>query len=514
MMAKSLGEQISELANKPAVEDYDIEDTDFKNNRAESSDDEGSGDEDNDELKKAHYLKVEKSKLRKEVALDVTDAKYGGVKGSRGQLYNSEPAADESDEDIDDDSDAVSFRTDSEDEEMQEEESADESVEEGEDNDDDEQARRDRLSRLVQQETQLAMKKLSSTTQRDAMKGYAILNQTKLFDNIIDLRIKVQKALLASNSLPLTTDSWNLYMKDDNKKLLKENKKLLDKVLNQLIDFRTVFQAKDNINQDPNEDLQKKKRSFEDITTDTNSLDLKLKEYRIAVLNKWSNKISMASGKSQLSSNKFKSINQPANVQVENQLADSQRLHKRTRLNRRNVVPLNFSNDLKNGKLTKLQQPVSEENNDEDDDADIPKNYDPRKKDNMSIDTTENPYIFDDEDFYRTLLNELVEKKIANSNSTTNSITITTASKNNKLKKNIDTKASKGRKLNYSIQESIANFETPINGGYKWDDQQIDEFFAGLLGQKINFNEDESEVESEVDVEGEAIKNDDIQIFG
>ena len=119
------------------------------------------------------------------------------------------------------------------------------------------------------------------------------------------------------------------------------------------------------------------------------------------------------------------------------------------------------------------------------------------------------------QDFYRVLLNDLVEKKISNSQQS-NGVTLAITSRSeNKLKKNIDTKASKGRKLNYSIQEPIANYEASVNTGYKWSDEQIDEFFAGLLGQKINFNEDdELEADTMHNEEDEEIKNDDIQIFG
>lgn len=183
-----------------------------------------------------------------------------------------------------------------------------------------------------------------------------------------------------------------------------------------------------------------------------------------------------------------------------------------------------FQKDWANGKLPELASQNVEDgddnNNNSDDGLDIPKNYDPRRKDNNSVDTSENPYVFDDEDFYRVLLNDLIDKKISNAhNSESAAITITSANSrsNNKLKKNVDTKASKGRKLNYSVQDPIANYEAPISSGYKWSDDQIDEFFAGLMGQRVNFNEDEEEdqhVGEDNDAESEAVKNDDIQIFG
>ncbi|KAH3673354.1 hypothetical protein OGATHE_002156, partial [Ogataea polymorpha] len=54
----------------------------------------------------------------------------------------------------------------------------------------------------------------------------------------------------------------------------------------------------------------------------------------------------------------------------------------------------------------------------------------------------EREYIFDDEDFYRVLLNDLVDRKISSSNPTSG---LTIQLTKTKFKKNVDTKASKGR---------------------------------------------------------------------
>jgi len=82
------------------------------------------------------------------------------------------------------------------------------------------------------------------------------------------------------------------------------------------------------------------------------------------------------------------------------------------------------------------------------------------------------------------------------------------------LKNNVDTKASKGRKLRFHVQEQIANFETST-GGWKWSDDQIDEFFASLLGQKVNMNEDEVEEDEEEFSEREIeAESNGIRLFG
>lgn len=388
--------------------------------------------------------------------------------------------------------------------------------------DEDTELKRQRLAAMVQRDARAAVSKLSETTHRDALKGYAVAQQHRTFDQILDTRIKVQKAVNAANKLPLTKESWRLFAQksSQNEARVSEAIQLLEKVLGQLLDFRQELQVSDKIGGAASmaDAAAGRKRSFSQLCEQSRELDEPLREYRRAVLHKWSHKISSASGQSALSAAKFKAINQPADVQVENQLADMPRLLKRTVLNRRNVEPLGFEKDLKKGRLAELSAETDEnaQTMDVDADADVPANYDPRRKDNRSVDSNVNPYVFDDEDFYRVLLNDLVDKKVANAQSDGGNVTIAVTSRsNNKLKKNVDTKASKGRKLNFSIQEPLANYEAPANGGLRWSDEQIDEFCAGLLGQRVSFDEEvTAEAAEEAADDENLVQNDGIQLFG
>lgn len=518
-MGRLLADEISDLANKPVVEDYDVENV-FEHDEKDSSDGSFSGDE---QLQKAHYAPVEKSKLRKD-GVELGE-KYEGTKGSRKGAFGEDNEENENEmSDVSgSESDAMSLRTDSEEversegEEEGEESSADggESHNEVEDGIEGEEQQRQRLAELVQAERRKAVNNLSESTKRDASKGFAILEQSKLFDNIIDVRMKLQKAVTDVNRLPVTENSWKQSGSEDTEKLLKRTMKLFNKILGETVEFRKEFQSKDQIsNKSPSTDASKdkknNKRNFEELSEETEELDTQLRPYRAAVLHKWSTKISSSSGGSALNSAKFKAINQPANVQVENQLADLPRLVKRTRMSRKGVQPIRFEQDRSEAKLDHDTNAEQLQGGKDADEADVPQNYDPRRK--SAIDMQENACIFDDEDFYRILLNDLVDKKINNARVQGTGAQIAITTRSNKLKKDVDTKASKGRKLNYAVQESIAHYETPRAPATQWSDEQIDEFFAGLLGQKINFDEGaEGEQQPEED---QAIKNDDIQIFG
>ncbi len=52
-----------------------------------------------------------------------------------------------------------------------------------------------------------------------------------------------------------------------------------------------------------------------------------------------------------------------------------------------------------------------------------------------------------------------------------------------KSKKQIDTRASKGRKIRYQVQEKIQNFMAPQPVG-KWHEEMAEELFASLFGRK------------------------------
>lgn len=63
-----------------------------------------------------------------------------------------------------------------------------------------------------------------SNSSVDNEKGKAVLNQISLYDQILGLRIKIQKLLLASNQLP-SPDEWNRLIEDISPKLDQSLKK-------------------------------------------------------------------------------------------------------------------------------------------------------------------------------------------------------------------------------------------------------------------------------------------------
>ena len=64
------------------------------------------------------------------------------------------------------------------------------------------------------------------------------------------------------------------------------------------------------------------------------------------------------------------------------------------------------------------------------------------------------------------------------------------AVKEAKPRKTVDTKASKGRKMRYTVHEKLQNFMAPEDRG-GWEGDAIDRLFGTLLGQKMTLGEED-----------------------
>lgn len=534
MAKKTLAEQIADL-QKPEKE-IDIENQ--ENDPFSHVNDSESDESEDEDLKKGHYVNVGKSKLRSENDKLVNDKKYKGTVADRKALFDDEreddekfsgseeeslegeeqydenAESDEEDEEEDGNSDEQDL-TDGEVEDgsgvdleqaeesdsgaslranSDEESEASEPDTEGEE---DRDANREKIKLMMAKERKHIVGRLSESATQEALKGYAILQQHKLFDSLIDTRLKAQKALTSSNMLPGDHDtlvSEKLETEDTSDKIQKAEE-LCYSLLDKIMQLRSKLYTKENIVAEP-VNYQPKKRSLLHYLEATEKYDNVLNKYRAQVLTKWLAKTQNSSGSTAMNANRFKALNQSAEQQVSNNLADMERLVKRTKLNRRQIKPLGW--DYYINKTREVEEPKQ-------DDSEVPETQ------SRSLNVQENESIFDDEDFYRVLLNDLVDKKIQSSDPTSGLQYAMRGAAQAKVKKNVDNRASKGRKLKYHVQEPIANFETPHNT-LKWDDDQIDEFFASLLGQKVNMREDDSEEEA-VDNEP-TVEENSIRLFG
>jgi protein AATF/BFR2 len=464
-----------------------------------SSDEENSGFESEEDVNKGreHYADVGKSKLRKKEVVPL-GPQYTGSRISRDaiededsddpfarRLDGDEESEDESDgEDVngveasgsdegEEDEEAFNIDDVDSDEEMDDgEEDEDNSDEQAEDEtdateeDDDEESGgsghedADQTAKLreMMQDTKIVASTLSQAAQADIEKGKAIKTQRKTFDTLLNGRIRLQKALISTNSLAAEPHS----SATSPEPAIKAAEAAALTLLNNLTDLRSTL--------DEARTGQKRKRptpftadsSSSEIWSHISSTETATRQHRNAILEKWSAKTrgaALNSNKGRLNASAQQTLTDVLNAQLQ----DSARLVARTQVPR-SCAPLQSAVNL----------PSSER-------------------------------IYDDADFYGLLLKQLLENRSSELNTNGAAEFVVQApwqlAREAKTKKIVDTKASKGRKLRYTVHEKLQNFMAPEDRGV-WGERQVDDLFGGLFGRRVGLGEEEEVVsEEEEDVE-------------
>ncbi|EMD64575.1 hypothetical protein GGP41_006966 [Bipolaris sorokiniana] len=453
-----------------------------------SSEDERSGsdvsDVEDEKVGREHYTVVGKSKLRKPVEVPL-GPEYTGRKVDRKALEDSDsddPFArsfddedsEASDDEGEDDINGAEFDREDEsggsdadgglDLDMSDEDEENEEDEEDSEAEDEDKPDKDKKpDASAVRDLMVASKSFTSTiaagTQSDVAKGEAVKTQRKTFDTLLNSRIRLQKALISTNSM--AAEPYRDETAQEAPVEAAEAAALT--LLNNLTNLRLSLEE--------SRTGQKRKRANFDHATPSSEIWSTIQDtekgtlpHRKAILERWSNKTkatTVTNNKARLNA----SAQQTLTEVLDSQLTSSH-LVTRTQMPR-SCAPLQSSN--------KAAQ------------AD--------------------PAIYDDADFYGLMLKELLEQRSADLNANGTAEFVVQApwqvAREAKTKKVVDTKASKGRKLRYTVQEKLQNFMAPEDRG-EWGDRQRDELFSSLFGQRLGLGEHdevESEEEEQVDAE-------------
>ncbi|CAG8605614.1 2205_t:CDS:10 [Ambispora gerdemannii] len=322
------------------------------------------------------------------------------------------------------------------------------------------------------------LKKISQSAKADITKGQHVKSQIGFWDNLLDIRIKLQKSVTISNSLPQHT-TYPLFVTSPKVQLaIKETKSELCELVDSLIKLsKDLCRDNESVKLPEHAANSRKRRLGNDDDDDSNYTDYlwtdiktiheNFKPFRTETIEKWNNKVQIASGIPL--NKKFKAINQSVNNQIEQVLHDHERLVKRTQLMRGDYKILGKQQQTEPSRSVSSASNMNIEGQD-----DHLSNYDPE--------------IFDDTDFYQQLLRELIENRMID---TDDPIAIgmrwAALKQTKQKKKQVDNKASKGRRLRYHVHEKLENFMVPIPTG-TWHEDMIDELYASLLGKKYNIN--------------------------
>lgn len=358
--------------------------------------------------------------------------------------------SDSEEDDMDDGLDALVDGAGDSDDESEEDDEEDEEDDEDEDASDDEEESDDDEKEKKAKSVKPVMAAFSNRT--DVSKGLAIREQRKVYDGLLNLRIRLQKALIAANTFAAIEDS-----PEPESEPYEAAEEAAIKLLN------TISSLKDNFGSSRAGDKRKREldasMTTQEIWEQMQAEEERAVKVREASLDKWSRKVqSVDTTRDNLKSRKDTLVT----ALQEQLLNPDNRLAKRSR---------------------------------------VPRSCAPAQ---AAKGVTQDDDIYDDADFYQVLLKELVDQRTVDGSSASAGAVPTvmlTAAKEVKTRKNVDRKASKGRKMRFTVHEKLQNFMAPEDRR-AWEQEAIDRFFGTLFGRKMELNEDESDDDDmEVDAE-------------
>ena len=319
--------------------------------------------------------------------------------------------------------------------------------------------------------------------------GTHVKKQLQAWDTLLEWRIRLQKLLVAANRLP-QPPYWSVVATAGGQELQQAQSKATQSLIRltgclaqvrdvllddshflfagpqeekegdsdvaseedsrdgSLQDTSDVDRIKDPDSEEES-DLQRASKPAAKRKNDASSLDEQVKRLRDKVMDEWYQKTKFSTSSARRG---LESFEVPPTQQIRQIMADEGRLLRRSQLRRsqHQVIGKKESGAASDTKSSKQQ------------------NYDSE--------------IFDDDDFYHQLLREVVESKTSE---TTDSLAISRKwleiqQLRSRIKKKVDTRASKGRKLRYEVHKELINFMAPYQT-FELTDDAKDELFASLF---------------------------------
>ncbi|KAF8478778.1 apoptosis-antagonizing transcription factor [Gautieria morchelliformis] len=308
---------------------------------------------------------------------------------------------------------------------------------------------------------------LSSSLQRtrvaDKLKGRAVSRQLKIWDSLVDARIRLQKAVTAANKLPhpehlepyVSTAEGRVAVQRFLTETLTLSEEIAELRHTLLAQAGSVQPPRKKRRVDADQEDLDLESLVEESTAELVRFDAQTHPYTLSTLQKWSAKVQAVAPSALLPSSRTAFKSGPAHIKsaaelVEDALREQDKAVKRTWG--------------KVGDGARIGGTTEQEDESEGDKE-----------------------TFDDREFYQAMLRDVIESKGGRDG--LDVADLYANSKRHKKRKIVDTKASKGRKLRYEPHDKLQNFMVPVPVRDAWHEEQIDELFASLLGK--GFEDDE-----------------------
>ncbi|AEO64307.1 uncharacterized protein THITE_2110323 [Thermothielavioides terrestris NRRL 8126] len=365
---------------------------------------------------------------------------------------SEEDEGDEEDEEDEEESgEDLEGAEDEEDEKEEEEEEEEDASGKSDDDGDDERAQ---LRRMATEGHKSILAAMSQAARADAEKGMAVRVQRRAFDSILNLRIRLQKALVAANSFNVVDND-----RENGMEAYQAVEEAAVKLWNTIDSVRNKFMPESS-----RAKIGEKRKREIDVDTASKEIweSMQIAEdvalaHRRKVLDKWSERVKKSNAA--LSTRKLISSETQTLVSaLDEQLLGSERLIKRARTPR-SCAPIQAAKKVE-----------------------------------------EDAEIYDDADFYQLLLKELVDQRSSDTGAPGETVATVrwAALKESKTRKHVDRRASKGRKLRYTVHEKLQNFMAPEDRR-SWEEHAIDRLFGALFGQKMELKEEDEVSDDEMD---------------
>ena len=304
---------------------------------------------------------------------------------------------------------------------------------------------RERMKALQMSDATSVTAALSSAANEEAKKGLAVKQQRECFDRLLDTRIKMQKALTSISQVeaPSAQD-------DSAEAAITKAEAAVMSLLNTIDEIKCELSNASL--KTPPDGLNKRKRPLvadEDTPFDTlwshiQSQDAYAEPQRRSVLDHWSSRTRVTSAANARSN---QGSNSEANLTA---VIDSY------------VATENSKTDATQNRATTSLQ-------------------------------------YNDDAFYQSLLRDLIASRAHSVSSELQPVLPTKLHESGSSKKSVDTRASKGRKIRYTVHEKLQNFMAPEDRT-TWTDSARREFFGSLFGQRGLL--EEVDIDDGVEVDG------------
>ncbi|XP_063702675.1 protein Aatf [Culicoides brevitarsis] len=421
------------------------------------------------------------------VDLAKTDKKYQGEVVSRADLDKFMDSSEEEDDEGSDDDGKYATDTD-DDEELNEndseEEENEEEEEENDENEEDESQEEEENSEEEELKVDTSQILRPEAQGEKIRQGKAVKVQLQLWEKMLEMRIKSQKLLSLANSLPFGDVFDKLSSNEEFSEaissttdrlltLLDKNRELQRTLVKQFPESKEISTEKASRKRKlkPNDTLEAKRAHLDSLWDDINQFTTNYTPYRNSVIQKWHDRTKIAANVKSLKNMESQSIVQ----KIDNILLNRNELIRKTQIYRGGYEIVGHP----------LEQPsidVAAQNSEIPADDEATTQNDPfgipvKKDTNVYVSE-----IYDDSDFYHQLLRELIEFKTSTSS---NPQELEQKYQElhqlrNKMKKTVDTRASKGRKIRYVVHNKLVNFMAPVASD-SWTEEAKTELYNSLF---------------------------------